>query len=88
MNTTDFIKRLTNLVEDYVAADEAYSDDVQLQINTLTWEMDIVDPENDLPECDYYPMMDLVSMSSENPGEWVPDNDAIEEVASSYVFTE
>lgn len=88
MNTKDFTKALTLIVEDYIAGEEAYSDDVQLQINTLTFDMEIVDPENDLPDCDYYPMMDLVRMSTENPGQWEPDPDAIAEVAAEYVFTD
>lgn len=88
MNTKDFIKTLTNLVEEYISAEEAYSDDVQLEINTTTWEMDIADPENDLPNCDYYPMMDLVKMSASNPGQWEPDRDAIVDIAAEYVFTE
>ncbi|MEZ3550693.1 MAG: hypothetical protein K1W02_08175 [Muribaculaceae bacterium] len=88
MNTSDFIKRLTETVEEYISAEESYSDDVQLQINTLTFEMEIADPENDLPDCDYYPMMDLVRMSTENPGQWEPDTDAIADVAAEYVFTD
>ena len=52
MNTKDFTKALTLIVEDYIAGEEAYSDDVQLQINTLTFDMEIADPENDLPDCD------------------------------------
>ncbi len=88
MNTKDFTKALTLIVEDYIAGEEAYSDDVQLQINTLTFDMEIADPENDLPDCDYYPMMDLVRMSTKNPGQWEPDPDAIAEVAAEYVFTD
>lgn len=88
MNTKDFTKALTLIVEDYIAGEEAYSDDVQLQINTLTFYMEIADPENDLPDCDYYPMMDLVRMSTKNPGQWEPDPDAIAEVAAEYVFTD
>lgn len=88
MNTKDFIKALTAIVEEYVEAEESYTDDVQLQINTTTWEMEIADPENDLPNCDYYPMMDLVKMSASNPGQWEPDTDAITDVAAEYVFTE
>lgn len=88
MNTKDFINRLTDLVKEYIAEEEAYTDNAQLQINTLTWEMEIADPENDLPDCDYYPMMDLVKMSVENPGQWETDTDAISEVAAEYVFTD
>lgn len=88
MNTNDFIKALTEIVTDYIDGEESYGDDAQLQINTTTWEMEVADPENDLPNCDYYPMMDLVKMSVENPGEWEPDADAIADVAAEYVFTD
>ena len=88
MNTKDFISKITEIVKEYIASEESYGDDVQLEINTETWEMDIADPENDLPNCDYYPMMDLVMMSAENPGQWLPDQASIESVASEYVFTE
>lgn len=88
MDTKEFIKNLTELVKEYIAEEEAYSDDVQLQIDTTDWQMEIADPENDLPGCDYYPMMDLIRMSSANPGAWEPDTDAIAEVAADYVFTE
>ena len=88
MNTQEFINRVKEVVEDYIAGEESYSDDVQLEINTMTWEMDIADPENDLPECDYYPIMDLVRMSTKQPGSWEPDPDAIAGLAAEYVFTE
>ncbi|MDE6577540.1 MAG: hypothetical protein K2J82_04155 [Muribaculaceae bacterium] len=88
MNTKEFISSLREIVREYIADEEAYNDDVQLQINTTTWELEIADPENDLPNCDYYPMMDLVSMSSTEPGKWEPDEEAIAEVAAEYVFTE
>ncbi|MDE6443484.1 MAG: hypothetical protein K2K64_03550 [Muribaculaceae bacterium] len=88
MNTKDFIASLREIVKEYIADEEAYSDDVQLQIDTTTWQLEIADPENDLPNCDYYPMMDLVSMSTTEPGRWVPDEDAIAEIAAEYVFTE
>lgn len=88
MDTKTFINNLNSLVKEYIAEEEAYTDNVQLQINTTTWEMEIADPENDLPDCDYYPMMDLVKMSIDNPGTWEPDNAAIEEVAAEYVFTD
>lgn len=87
MNSREFTKRLREIVEDYIAGEEGYSDDVQLEINTTNWSMDIADPENDLPNCDYYPIMDLVKMSVEEPGKWVPDDSAIESVAAEYVFT-
>ena len=88
MDTKNFIKNITAVVEEYIAGEESYSDDVQLEINTVNWEMDIADPENDLPDCDYFPMLDLVKMSVEEPGKWIPDIEAIESVAAEYVFTD
>lgn len=88
MNTKEFTRRVREVVEDYIAGEEGYSDDVQLEINTTDWSMDIADPENDLPNCDYYPLMDLVKMSVDNPGKWLPDEEAIESVAAEYVFTD
>lgn len=87
MDSKEFIKRLRETVEEYIAGEQGYSDDVQLEIDTTTWEMDIADPENDLPNCDYYPIMDLVKMSVDEPGKWEPDESAIESVAAEYVFT-
>lgn len=88
MNTKDFTELLTAAVREYIAGEEEYSDDVQLRINTVTWAVDIADPEDDLPDCDYYPVMDLVAMSATDPGAWEPDADAIAEVAADYVFTD
>ena len=87
MNTKEFEKRLREIVEEYIDGEESYSDDVQLEINTTDWSMDIADPENDLPYCDYYPMLDLVKMSLTEPGKWEPDEAAIESIAAEYVFT-
>ena len=87
MNSKEFEKRIRETVEEYIDGEETYSDNVQLEINTTDWSMDIADPENDLPNCDYYPLMDLVRMSVENPGRWEPDPEAIESVAAEYVFT-
>ena len=87
MNTKEFCRRVREVVEDYIAGEEGYSDDVQLEIDTTDWSMDIADPENDLPNCDYYPILDLVKMSTGQPGLWLPDEAAIESIAAEYVFT-
>lgn len=87
MNTTEFTKRIREAVEEYIAGEESYSDNVQLEINTGDWTVDIADPENDLPGCDYYPILDLVKMSIDQPGKWEPDEKAIESVAAEYMFT-
>ena len=87
MNSEEFTARLRQTVLEFIEGEESYSDDVQIEINTTDWSMDIADPENDLPNCDYYPVMDLVKMSIEVPGKWEPDESAIESVAAEYVFT-
>ena len=87
MNEQEFTKRVRETVEEFIAGEENYSDDVQLEINTTDWSMDIADPENDLPNCDYYPVMDLVKMSVKDPGKWEADDEAIESLAAEYVFT-
>lgn len=84
----DFESRIAELVEKFIKDENAYSDNVQLQINTSDLSLAIADPEQDLPECDYYPMMDLVRGSRENPGQWEPDADAIAEVAADYIFAQ
>ncbi|MCH5236923.1 MAG: hypothetical protein J1E95_03895 [Muribaculaceae bacterium] len=87
MDNKKLIEKITDTVKEYILDEENYSDDVQLEINTRDWSMDIADPENDLPECDYYPIMDLVKMSVKEPGKWEPDMEAIESIAAEYVFT-
>lgn len=81
----NFEQRIYNLVNEYITNEEDYSDDVQLEINTEDLTLHIADPEQDLPNCDYYPIMDLVRASEESPGEWVPDGEAITEVAAGYI---
>ena len=87
MNQQEFTRRVREMVEEYISAEECYSDDVQLEINTTDWSMDIADPDNDLPDCDYYPIMDLVKMSVDNPGKWMPDEEAIQSLCAEYIFT-
>lgn len=88
MKTQDFINSLKAIVSEYVSDEEAYGDDVQLQINTENWELDIAEPEEDVPGCDYYPIMDLIRMSTERPGTWEPDEEAIVHVAAEYSLPE
>lgn len=78
------IDKIRESVLEYIAGEESFGDDAQLEINTVNWETDIADSEQDLPDCDYYPVMDLVSMSASEPGKWEPDDDAIEGVAAEY----
>lgn len=82
------IGRISDVVREYIDNEEDYSDNVQLAINPSDLGLEIADPDDDLPELDYYPMMDLVRMSASEPGRWEPDTDAISDVASEYILTE
>ena len=84
----ELVEAIRNVVEEYIESEQQYSDDVQLQIDRTSFEPAIADPEQDLPECDYYPMMELISMSTEEEGRWLPDEEAIESVVDEYVITE
>lgn len=84
MNINTLITDLRAAVLEYIADEENYTDNVQAQINTETGEVSIADSENEIPGCDYVPIMDLIKMSVDNPGQWLPDEDAIEQVAADY----
>lgn len=81
------IGRISDVVREYIDNEEDYSDDVQLAINPSDLSLEIADPDDDLPEFDYYPMMDLVRMSASEPGHWDPDSDAISDMAAEYILT-
>lgn len=87
MNITpsDLKAAITAAVNEYIENEECYTDNVQLQIDTATGTVEIADPENDIEGCDYYPVMDLIIMSTTRPGEWLADEDAIDEVVAEYV---
>lgn len=76
-------ERLIDLVEDFTTNDGAYSDTALIEINPATGEVEITDEERD-DNLDYYDIMDMVEMSSEEPGKWLPFIDAIDEIASNY----
>ena len=58
--------------------------ETEMTVENLTHRI-LADPEDDLPECDYYPVMDLVRGSDTEPGKWIPDMDAIQEVVTEYL---
>ena len=60
MTVENLTHRIRETVEKYISQEECYGDDTQLRIDTTTLDIDLADPEDDLPECDYYPVMDLV----------------------------
>ncbi len=83
---TEFTDRLRDIIQEYIDHEDSYCDDVQLSIDPSNLSLSIADPEDDLPNLDYYPMMELISTSTSEPGKWLPDEDAINEVISSYII--
>lgn len=79
-----FEAALTEVVNQYIDNEGEYTDNVQVEINPMTMEVALVDPETDLPDRDYYPVMDMVRMSTDDSGRWEVDPEAIAEVASDY----
>lgn len=79
-----FETAIADVVNQYIDNEGEYTDNVQVEINPLTLEVALVDPETDLPDRDYYPVMDMVRMSTSEPGKWEVDPEAIAEVASDY----
>jgi len=77
-------KRIKDAVAEYIAAEDQFTDNVQLAVNPSDFSVEIADSDDDLPEIDYYPMMDLVRMNPENPACWIPDEEAIDSVCAEY----
>lgn len=88
MKAEELRKAIADIVKEYISNEEMYSDDVQLEINTENLSVAIADPEQDLPNCDYYPIMDLVNADPAHPGKWTADKDAIEEVIADYIVSD
>lgn len=83
-NKDNFASKISDVVKDFIAQDEVYGDNAQLSVVPETLELEIVGGDVDDPEKDYYDLMDLVEMTPE--GKWIPDVDAISEVAGNYTI--
>lgn len=82
-------KRLLTAVEEFIAGEESYDDNAQISIDPATGTVALI-AGDELPEdtdssaLDYYDVMDMVMMSPDEPGKWLPDNEAIASVAADY----
>lgn len=75
------------LLQEYLDAPEAWSDSVMIEVDPTTLDARLVDEDEvdtESSEKDYWEVMDLLSMSVEDPGTWEIDPDAVEELTSSY----
>ena len=82
-------KRLLAAVEEFIVGEESYDDNAQISIDPVSRTVELI-AGDELPEdtdssaLDYYDVMDMVMMSPEEPGKWLPDNEAIASVAAEY----
>lgn len=81
--------RLLAAVEDYLKGEEGYGDATLVEIDPADLSVALVESEDveediDDSEKGYCPVMDLVKMSLENPGVWLPDPEAIASLATEY----
>lgn len=79
----EFYNRIYTLVEEFAEDEECFGDAAQLRINPQTLETVIIDdPDEDLPDFDYYMLGDLVEPHVD--GSFRPDSDAVAEVVGNY----
>lgn len=85
--------QITKAVEEFASNDLAYSDNALVKIDSKARVATLVDPDDDEdidamidadPTNDYVAVMDLVEANPDDPGRWIPDSDAISEVAAEY----
>lgn len=78
---------ITRLLEEYLEVPEAWGDNVMIEIDPATQEARLSDDEDidmDNSSFDYWPVMDLLQMSVDNPGDWQIAPDAVDELLSNY----
>lgn len=95
MDKKDLYNKIILAVGEFIEAEEAYDDNAQLEIDPATWNVALVGFEDAEPEGmdmvanvsdgkDYYDVMDLVRMNPDEPGQWLPDEEAINSVSEEY----
>lgn len=80
-------KKIMDILNEYLEAPEAWSDNVMIEVDPGTLDCRLFDGEDtdlESSDKDYWEVMDLLSMSVSNPGEWEIDPAAVEEMASEY----
>ena len=77
------------LLEEYLDAPEAGSDNVMIEVDPATLDCRLFDEDDvdvEASDKDYWEVMDLLSMSVEDAGAWEIDPDALDELAAAYAF--
>lgn len=79
--------KIKDALNEYLEAPEAWGDNVHLAVNNANGNVSLCEGEEideESETIDFWPVMDLVSMSVESPGEWEIDSDALDEMAAAY----
>ncbi len=77
------------LLEEYLDAPEAWSDNVMIEVDPKTLDCRLYDEDDsDVEESDkdYWEVMDLLQMASDDSGAWEIDPEALEELAATYQY--
>lgn len=77
------------LLEEYLDAPEAWSDNVMIEVDPQTLDCRLYDEDDtdvEASDKDYWEVMDLLSMSVDGDGAWEIDPEALDELASTYQY--
>ena len=87
MDPATFSQAVLDTINEYLSNEEAYGDNPLLEVKLPGLEVSVVADDDDSVDedhADYYPMLDLISMDTVNPGKWKPDAEAVESVTEEY----
>lgn len=76
---------IIDAVKEYLEGEEGYGDNVMVEIDPVAKTAELNDTA-DVEGFDsdngkvYVPVMDLIKMSVDNPGEWIVDTDAVDSI--------
>lgn len=79
----EFEERIFDAIQEYVDNIDNYPADAVLAINDITKEF-VIDKNDEYPQCTTYKIVHLVCFNENGHNE--PDADAINELASKYIF--
>lgn len=65
-------------------SDPHLTENVQIQIDKTDLSVEIADPEQDLPNCDYYPVSELITETDKGSALFLPDDNAISNLTAQY----
>lgn len=82
MGRAEFIDKVREAVNDYIASEESYGDNAQLQISPADFALEVTDSDDEESDKDYIDIMELLEMDAD--GKWKADIEAIGYLADDY----